>query len=240
MHLILSCEHAGNYIPEEYASSFKGAGTTLNTHRGIDFGALELAKYLSAKFRASLHYTMISRLLIEANRSENSDELFSEYSKNLTDVQKKDVKNNYYFPYRNKIENLVQSYTSEGESVFHLSVHSFTPVFKGEIRNVDVGLLFDADRSKENEICEEWQRHLKQDQTLAIKMNEPYKGTDDGLTTYLRSKFPDPIYAGIEIEVNQKYPLGKNKKTWKQLIQIITDSLKETINNMHRLNSVHH
>jgi predicted N-formylglutamate amidohydrolase len=34
-------------------------------------------------------------------------------------------------------------------------------------------------------------------------MNEPYLGTDDGLTTHLRTVFPAAGYAGIEIEVRQ-------------------------------------
>jgi hypothetical protein len=38
-----------------------------------------------------------------------------------------------------------------------------------------------------------------------IELNEPYKGTDDGFTTFLRTRFADARYAGIEIEINQKY-----------------------------------
>ena len=34
-------------------------------------------------------------------------------------------------------------------------------------------------------------------------------GYDDGsCTMYLRRRYPNPSYSGIELEVNQKYPLG--------------------------------
>jgi hypothetical protein len=38
-----------------------------------------------------------------------------------------------------------------------------------------------------------------------IRFNDPYKGTDDGFTTWLRKKYNDSEYIGIEIEVNQKF-----------------------------------
>lgn len=36
-------------------------------------------------------------------------------------------------------------------------------------------------------------------------MNFPYQGTNDALTTYLRSEFDQSEYIGIEVELNQKY-----------------------------------
>jgi hypothetical protein len=40
---------------------------------------------------------------------------------------------------------------------------------------------------------------------MFIEFNKPYLGIDDGLTTYLRTVYPDSHYAGIEIEINQKF-----------------------------------
>jgi hypothetical protein len=40
---------------------------------------------------------------------------------------------------------------------------------------------------------------------MSIEFNKPYLGIDDGLTTYLRTIYPDSRYAGIEIEINQKF-----------------------------------
>ncbi len=67
---ILSCEHAGNQVPERYQHLFKGEEDILYTHKAIDFGALRLAKHLQKKAEVPLYYTRISRLLSE------SDDLF--------------------------------------------------------------------------------------------------------------------------------------------------------------------
>ncbi len=68
MNLFLTCEHAGNEIPEEYQQYFAEAGEVLQTHRGFDPGALDLFQQLSRLAVFSQQY-MISRLLIEPNRS---------------------------------------------------------------------------------------------------------------------------------------------------------------------------
>ncbi|HZI25413.1 MAG TPA: N-formylglutamate amidohydrolase, partial [Chryseolinea sp.] len=101
--------------------------------------------------------------------------------------------------------------------------HTFTPVLNNQIRTVDIGILFDPNRKAESEFCRKLFDGLEQSLPyLSIKLNEPYKGTDDGFTTYLRTKFYDDEYLGIEIEVNQKY-LGTEK--W----EMIAIGLKEIL-----------
>jgi hypothetical protein len=62
--------------------------------------------------------------------------------------------------------------------------------------------------------------------SFVTKFNEPYKGTDDGFTTYLRQKFRDTEYLGIEVEVNQKY---LNTEKWELIAIGLKDSLLEVI-----------
>ncbi|GAB1446465.1 hypothetical protein MASR2M41_22460 [Flammeovirgaceae bacterium] len=38
-----------------------------------------------------------------------------------------------------------------------------------------------------------------------MRFNEPYLGIDDGLTSYLRTQYSNSQYAGVEIEINQKF-----------------------------------
>ena len=38
-----------------------------------------------------------------------------------------------------------------------------------------------------------------------MRRNYPYRGTSDGLTRYLRKRYADRDYCGIELEVNQKH-----------------------------------
>ena len=203
MNLIITCEHAGNQVPDCYSHLFANLKEVLESHRGWDPGALEIAKFLATEFNVPLFTCETTRLLIEPNRSLNNHQLYSEYSQILFETDHDLILQQYYLPHRSSVEQLVLKLS---KPVLHLSVHTFTPIFNGVVRGVDVGLLFDPARKSESEFCDIF-RQLLQDNlpALDIRMNEPYKGTDDGFTTYLRTKFDDDQYLGIELEVNQKY-----------------------------------
>lgn len=204
MKLVLTCEHAGNEIPDEYSDLFSGAGEVLETHRGYDPGALDLFNSLSGMADFAQPY-MISRLLVEPNRSLGHPQLFSEYTSGLPEPQKEQILEDFYYPYRHYLEDRIAAYVRAGEEVLHLSIHSFTPELNGEVRTADIGILFDPARPAEKEFCENFaQKILQEDAELRLKNNYPYLGTDDGFTTYLRKLFPQQ-YRGIELEVNQKF-----------------------------------
>jgi predicted N-formylglutamate amidohydrolase len=201
--VILSCEHAGNIVPENYRYLFDQESEVLNTHRGWDLGAWELAQFLATQLNVPLVGCHTTRLLIEANRSLDNPQLFSEYSSELSGLEKDKLIKTIYHPYRNKIKALLDTAT---KPVLHLSIHSFTPIWKGVERPVDIGILYDPDQSLESsfslQLKEALETYLPNNK---IKLNEPYKGTDDGFTTELRKQFLTNQYAGIELEVNQKY-----------------------------------
>ncbi|WP_423818921.1 N-formylglutamate amidohydrolase [Salinimicrobium sp. TIG7-5_MAKvit] len=218
MNLVLTCEHAGNEIPQEYEQLFSEAQEVLETHRGYDPGALDLFQELSplAVFRQEY---MISRLLVEPNRSLGHPQLFSEFTAQLQEAQKEQILEDFYIPYRTYIESRIGDLISAGKEIVHISVHTFTPELNGEVRNADIGLLFDSARKSEVKFCERFEESLlQQNENLRVRFNYPYLGIDDGFTTYLRQKFPQQ-YLGIELEVNQKF-VQKNKmeKRFKNVI----------------------
>lgn len=204
--ILISCEHAGNYIPKDYQTLFPGAGDILSSHRGWDPGALGVAKYLARHLEAPLFYQKISRLLIEMNRSVGNKELFSEFTRHLNVKDKDKLMHQYYYPYREEIARKVNGDVKSGDAVLHISIHTFTPVLNGVERTVDVGILFDDAREEEGEYCEGWKRQLESAlPEMLVMLNCPYHGAEDGLTTFLRTKFSDQQYFGIELEINQKY-----------------------------------
>lgn len=200
---IITCEHAGREIPAGYDHLFKGLDDVLQSHRGWDPGALEAAKFLAEKLNAPFFKCDTTRLLVEPNRSMGSASLFSEYSIILDLSQREAVLNSYYYPHRNAVEAWIRNAPG---LVLHISMHSFTPVWEGKTRDVDIGLLFDPSRQHESEFCKTWREELMTHLgDFKVKFNEPYKGIDDGFTTYLRTLFPDENYMGIEIEINQRF-----------------------------------
>ncbi len=204
MKLILTCEHAGNEIPDSFQDLFTGVEELLETHRGFDPGAFDL--FLDLKDLADFsQYHSVSRLLIEVNRSLGNKQLFSEFTSNLSIEKKELLVRELYLPYRNSVEEKIEEVIEHEEEVFHLSIHSFTPVLNKVVRNADIGILYDPKREQEKEIGEKIKEELfKTTPNLKVRKNYPYKGIDDGFTTYLRRKFPFK-YLGIELEVNQKF-----------------------------------
>lgn len=227
MKLLLSCEHGGNEIPEEYLGNFPNAEEVLNTHRGFDPGALDLFMHLRSLAVFHCHSTT-SRLLVELNRSLHHPNLFSEFTRCLSQSEKKEIIENHYFPYRNEAERKIENWVEEGEKVLHVSVHSFTPVLSGVTRNADIGILFDPARTKEKILAGRWKENLKIIAPhLRVRFNYPYRGTSDGFTTYLRKKFP-VNYLGVELEVNQKYSEANkmNSSLKSSIFKVLQEEIK--------------
>ena len=227
MPTLITCEHGGNRIPAKYWPLFRKHRALLESHRGYDPGALAVARDFAAAFDAELVYSTTSRLLVELNRSPNHPQLFSTITKTLPVEERQRVLARYYSPYREWVESEVRQTVERGQHILHVSSHSFTPKFDGVERRADVGLLYDPRRPAEVALCKAWQRELESaDPRLVVRRNYPYRGYADGLTTYLRKRYPDPLYAGVELEVNQKYPLGESRR-WRELRKLLVGTLQQ-------------
>jgi predicted N-formylglutamate amidohydrolase len=201
--LLLTCEHGDNRIPREYASLFAGAKDVLASHRGWDPGALDCARSLSRTFREPLLYVLWTRLLVESNRAPTNPRIWSSYTKDLPPAEKKRILERYWWPHRRKVEAEVRTKHRGGKTVFHVAVHSYTGNLDGDVRNADIGILYDPRRA-ERKLCERWESIFYElDPTLRVRRNYPYRGIADGLPTWLRRKFPDRAYVGVEFELNQ-------------------------------------
>src|SRR5262249_22041629 len=78
-------------------------------------------------------------------------------------------------------------------------------IFRGQLRHCDIGVLFDPARPTEARFARALVRLLSRAfPDLHVRANQPYRGTDDGLTTDLRKLHPESRYVGIEIEFNQR------------------------------------
>lgn len=199
--IIITCEHAGNHIPDGYLQYFKNADHALQSHEGWDPGAWSIAFFISKELDAPLFGCHISRLLIEVNRSLSHPQLFSRHTTQLKNQEKQQLISEFYLPYRTQVENKI---AKSQKPVLHISMHSFTPVLNRVERDVDIGLLFDPERKLELAFCQGYLLALNAvPPPCRVQFNKPYLGIDDGFTTYLRTKFEDKDYAGIEIEINQ-------------------------------------
>lgn len=207
--LFLTCEHAGNEVPRAYRELFSKSPAILETHRGWDPGAFKIASELSKISRAPFYFTKVSRLIVDTNRSLQSETLFSKLTAGLEAAKKDQILRHFYLPYRGRVEKAVESELRRSP-IAHFGIHSFSPYLDPARRGCHIGVLFDPKSRFETDLANHLFRHLEVlFPKLGIRKNFPYRGDADGLTTDLRKKHARPNrvarYAGLEIEFNQAF-----------------------------------
>lgn len=226
--MILTCEHGGNDIPEEYAYLFEGAQEDLASPAGYDLGAQEIMDLLAPTADFTLVST-VSRLLVDLNRTEHHPRLFSEYLRNVPPGIKRKILYEHYFSYRLKVEQQIKAWAEAGETVYHLAVHTFNPYDDGKERNADLGLLYDPSREPEVLFTAKWRQQLESAlPPLRIRYNYPKKGTADGMISLLRKQFTADQYVGLELEVNQSF-FTEDVEGWKILRPVLLETFRNTL-----------
>lgn len=235
--LLLTCEHASNAIPESLKKKLNIPASVLKSHRGSDPGTLELARAIATTTRTKIFQPgTISRLVIDLNRAETNPDVFSKWSRNhlsATERQKLTLQHRKFR--RAALSAATQMLLTPKNHVIHLSIHSFTPVMKGQRRSTDIGILFDPKRPTEKKFANQLIRILKAAATkekiagIRIDANKPYLGTADGHTTELRRKLSAARYSGIEIEVNQKFVRTTGIARWPLILRVISLAVAELL-----------
>ncbi len=200
---VLTCEHGGHRVPAEWRHLFHGAEDILRSHRGWDRGALCTFRTLAPEIADEAFYSTTTRLLVDLNRSPHHRAVFSEFTRDLPAADRASLLRRHYHPWRRRVADRIRRWRLQGHSVIHISVHSFTPVLDGHVRNADVGLLYDPGRELEKAVCRRWRKWLTRlSPDCRVRLNYPYRGTADGFTKWLRQEHPTG-YAGIELELNE-------------------------------------
>lgn len=204
---VLSCEHGGNAIPDAYAGLFASpaAQAALASHRGWDPGSIEIAERLASVLDAPVVVQRVSRLLVECNRSLDHPRLWSEFSSGLSSVDKAHVLFHHWRAHRDAVRRAIGKIERDVR-VVHVSVHTFSPVWKGRPRATDIGLLYDPARAGERRVAIAWRSALGAQlapRGLSVHLNRPYRGWTDALVTALRRELAEVRYLGLELEVSQ-------------------------------------
>jgi hypothetical protein len=100
--------------------------------------------------------------------------------------------------------------------VVHIAVHSFAPELDGEVRDADVGLLYDSRRKGEAAFCRRWAAICAPRPRSARAQQLSLQRLGDGLSTALRKQHPQARYLGIEFELNQALVGSRGWRAFKQ------------------------
>jgi predicted N-formylglutamate amidohydrolase len=164
-------------------------------------------------------------LLVDLNRSLGRPTLFSEFTAGLSEADRDAILRRHYFPFRHRVQSLIEAAIERRQAVLHVSVHSFTPVLDGAVRKADVALLYDPSRRLERSLSQRWRAALMRARPdLRVRRNYPYLGIADGLTTSLRRRFSALAYSGIELETNARWH-QREDRVWREFEVSLIDSL---------------
>jgi predicted N-formylglutamate amidohydrolase len=186
--ILIVCDHASNGLPPGYGS-LGLPSEALDRHIAFDIGAAELTRALAARLAAPAVLSTFSRLLIDPNRGADDPTLVMRYSDgaivpgnaqaDAAEIARRLER--FWSPYRERVDRTVEAMIATGEPPALVSIHSFTPVWRGTPRRWKVGVLWDLDdrisKPLLGALLDEPDLHLD-----GIGDNEPYDGALAGDT----------------------------------------------------------
>ena len=179
--ILIIVDHASNTIPDKY-ENLKLTDSYLDSHIAYDVNIMNLAKNLSKELNSEIICGEHSRLFIDLNRGKSDPTLIAAISDkkiikkniNITNKDKKFRIKEIYDKYHLSINSLIM----KKKIRLILSLHSFTPIFKGKKRNVEIGILSNEDRRYSQKLI-----NKIRGKEYIVGDNEPYIGNliDDTL-----------------------------------------------------------
>jgi predicted N-formylglutamate amidohydrolase len=178
--LLLLCDHAGNALPAAYGL-LDLEPPLFETHIAYDIGAAQVTRALAAATGAAAVLGRFSRLLIDLNRGADDPTLVMKLSDGSIIPGNRDVGPaeiakriaQFHAPYHAAISEEI----ARLETPTLISLHSFTPAWKGEARPWEVGVLWDED----GRLARPLMARLAQ-AGFIVGDNEPYTGALKGDT----------------------------------------------------------
>lgn len=202
--LVVTCEHASRRVPAPLVTSAEDA-RWLDTHWGWDIGAAALTRELVTRKSCCAVLARFSRLVCDANRAVGDDTFIRReiegdtlsFNRDLTEAEIARRIDAYHAPYHALVDQCLGERVARGGDVVLFSIHSFTPVFDGQRREMEMGVLFD----RFEPIAQRFAGHLT-DVGFRTALNAPYSGKDGMMYAMsLHGQSHGVVY--LELEVRQ-------------------------------------
>ena len=205
---MVSVEHASARVPKEF-DDLGLPESWFDTHHAFDPGAPAVGRMLSRALSAPLFLGRYTRLLVDLNRSSFHPRVLPRttgshritVNEGLSRTARRARLDRYWLPYRTEVGDALDAAGRDGAAL-HISVHSFTPALGDDLRNNDVGLMYDPARVRERALADRLHARLA-DAGYRVRRNYPYSGKDDGFCMRMRQERATRRYTGMQIEMNQ-------------------------------------
>lgn len=187
--IVLVCEHASHHVPDAYAGLGLDAEAA-RSHAAWDPGAGAVAEAMSARLNAPLVRSNVSRLVYDCNRPPDSPTAIRETSeiydipgnRGLSAADRAHRVETVYRPFQSALRQTM----AVRETGVLVTIHSFTPVYHGELRAVELGILHDTDARLADAMIANAARHTG----MTVRRNEPYTPRDGVTHTLAEHALP--------------------------------------------------
>lgn len=226
--VVLVCEHASNAFPQPWRD-LGLSDAQQQAHIAWDPGALGVTRALSKALDAPMIGAVASRLIYDLNRPPNSPGAMPERSE-LHDIpgnivlerpERLDRTRSHYIPFHSALFDLLARRLAMGIPTALITVHSFTPVYFGQARQVEFGVIHDADDRLARAI-------VAQDSGMLTRLNEPYSAADGVAHTLALHATPLGLpHAMLEIRNDLIATPAAQEQVAARLATVITQALHE-------------
>ncbi len=183
--VIVICEHAANALVPPWQEA---AEALLASHAASDIGALGLAQALGPRLAialggAELVAAPLSRLIYDLNRSPDRPDACPAQSEihpvpmnRAVDAAERLLRTEQlYIPFHNLVRARLARALALGKRPVVLTIHSFTPVWHGQPRTVEFGVIHDAMAGLAEAIVAS---AVAMEPRLVTELNAPYSAAD--------------------------------------------------------------
>ena len=172
--VFITCEHASARLPEPWKWP-PADEWVASTHWAFDLGARELAQEIGTHLGGTLVLSRFSRLLVDPNRPLEAPDLIVEVAEgkrleincDLLPAEREQRVERLWRAYHATVDH--QLGVSRAGIV--LAVHTFTPVYNGQARSLEAGVLFDTEEALALTL-----HAALASAGLDVALNEPYSG----------------------------------------------------------------
>lgn len=206
--LLFSCEHGSARVPAPWRPR-PADRRLLESHWGYDIGARHLSLRLAHYAQSCAVISRFSRLLIDPNRAPTEPSLILKDCggegqprfNQAPDLQARLER--FHHPFHQALDATLRQQRPR----LLLSIHSFTPCYRGQNRHQEAGVLFD----RYDDLALAWLAALKKEGLDAYE-NEPWSGKD-GLIYSAKRHGEAHAIPYLELEIRQDL-IRSQRRAW--------------------------
>lgn len=178
---LLICEHASNRFPAAFGTLGLSQADQA-AHIAWDPGALGTARALARQLDACLIHATVSRLIYDLNRPPHAPGAMPAQSEvyaipgnaALTPDDRLRRTQAVYGPFHDAVHREIARRLALGRAPAIVTIHSFTPIYFGQPRAVELGIIHDADPAFALNVLDEARARTG----LRTELNQPYSAAD--------------------------------------------------------------